>query len=182
MRSRAVSRALAMLVFDGLGAAALADLFPFIAHLRHEIGQKTHVGFEPCRGGIDFRRQDVGRLGGAWGASLRSAMGIKKRSDCLRYTTPAGARNARSSSWPSNEVAPPSSAFNQSLILRTASATGSSTTASTSPMSNARCALIFSAATNISRAMPLPTSRGNRCVPPHPVINPKAAPRCPKTA
>ena len=43
-------------------------------------------------------------------------------------------------------------------------------------------AVTFSAATNISSARPLPTSRGNRCVPPQPVISPKAAPRCPKTA
>ena len=67
-------------------------------------------------------------------------------------------------------------------ILTKASATGSSATASTKPTAKARCALTFSAATNICKAIPLPTSRGNRCVPPHPVINPRAAPRCPNTA
>ena len=51
-----------------------------------------------------------------------------------------------------------------------------------SPISSARCAPIFSAAANIWRALPFPIRRGNRCVPPQPVINPSAAPRCPNTA
>jgi len=67
-------------------------------------------------------------------------------------------------------------------MRRRASATGSSASASTSPMARARWALIFSAATNISRAMLLPTSRGSLCVPPQPVIKPKAAPRWPNRA
>ena len=37
--------ALGMLVFDGLGTSTFANLFAFIAYLRHQIGQKTHVGF-----------------------------------------------------------------------------------------------------------------------------------------
>ena len=43
-----------VLVFDGFCAAAFANLFAFIAHLRHEIGQEAHVGLEARRGGVDL--------------------------------------------------------------------------------------------------------------------------------
>ena len=60
--------------------------------------------------------------------------------------------------------------------------TGSSAIALTRPICNAPAELTFSAARNICDACPLPMRRGSRWVPPHPVIRPRAAPRCPKMA
>ena len=45
--------AFGVLAFDGLGAAALANLLFFIADLGNHIGQETHVGFKTSRGRID---------------------------------------------------------------------------------------------------------------------------------
>ena len=59
MRSRAVRRPFGVLVFDGLGAAALADFLFFVADLGDEVGEQTHVGFEAERGRIYFGSDDV---------------------------------------------------------------------------------------------------------------------------
>src|ERR1700722_1409970 len=54
-----------MLALDGLDASPLANLFSFIAHLRHQVSQKTHIGFVARGGRIDFRAQHVCRWGRA---------------------------------------------------------------------------------------------------------------------
>lgn len=72
--------------------------------------------------------------------------------------------------------------YQRVCIRRIASPTGSPEIASTNPISRARTAEIFSAEMKSSSALPFPIKRGKRCVPPHPVMRPRAAPRCPNTA
>ncbi len=55
--------ALSVLIFNRLSAPALANLLLLVTHLRHQVGEKTHIRFKTCRGWIDLGRQDVRRQG-----------------------------------------------------------------------------------------------------------------------
>ena len=59
MRSRAVRRDLGVLAFDGFGASAFADFFFFVANLGDEVGERSHVGFEAQRAGVEFGGENV---------------------------------------------------------------------------------------------------------------------------
>jgi len=78
---------LVVLVFSGFVASTFANLFPFIPHLRHKVGQESHVGLKACRSRVDPRGQDVRRLrrGSYWGF-VAVSHGSKKRTD---YGIPA---------------------------------------------------------------------------------------------
>src|SRR5579864_4587044 len=73
-----------MLALNGLGASSLAYLLSFISHLRHEIGQETHIGFEPLL--VEF--------------FLRKYAAENQRQ--VREVSPEALRPLVSYSWPGN--------------------------------------------------------------------------------
>ena len=50
---------LRVLAFDGFRASAFADFFLFVADLGDQLGERTHVGFEAERAGVNLRGEDV---------------------------------------------------------------------------------------------------------------------------
>src|SRR6202035_4652121 len=154
---------LGMLVFDALDASAFAYLLALVAHLRHQIRQKTHVGLITRGGRIDLRGEHIGvrrvqcRRFVTLSHGSRHGQEMRTRTD---YRIPRGQSRAMRAALPIFYRR------NRSLarwrIRRTASATGSAAITSASPIRSAWTAVIFSAATNIARARDLPINCGNR--------------------
>src|SRR5215469_3827166 len=101
-----------MLVFDGLWPAALTNNFTFVAHLRHEVGKKPHIGFKASRCRVNFRSEHVAvyrRVGGESSVAVghrsykRTDYGIPaRRKGAIRQTrqTPAVIADDGSVRWP----------------------------------------------------------------------------------
>src|ERR1700721_3292818 len=92
-----------MLVFDGLNASAFAYLLALVAHLRHQIRQKTHVGFITRGGRIDLCGEHIGVRRVQWRRFVTLSHGsrhdqeMKTRTD---YRIPRGQSRAMRASLP----------------------------------------------------------------------------------